>query len=404
MGIKSSPRCAFAQYRCGLSCSYRWCVFVVFALPDINMRINTFSLDFSEVNEKLFAFDYHSYIEKNLKLKNEEVISIGINGNKIFVKVATGELLERIFENFEGKLTYIQRDGISKNVNLFNESLKTTVKIHRIPIEISDNEIRKALNYYGKIENVMNDAWKNLPYTCYNDIKIIKMEIVKPIPSYIPIGGKYYWITYAGQMRTCRRCGSTLHEIKDCDRLLNNRLNSFAAAVSQSVRIPVDIGENKEKPPVFDVLGKITQDNTVKHQGSTNSVGRPTINDKSETDREDNSEVPKIGANSLDDKTNKCSAPGKLGDVRSTYSEPPTPTSSIQTEIQADLMEVDTENRKRTLKHSLTQYSTSGDDSDTLKPLTKKPSTHVSWATEMEELDGCSSITYHGSSSSAEDV
>ncbi|KAL3279011.1 hypothetical protein HHI36_016527 [Cryptolaemus montrouzieri] len=54
-----------------------------------------------------------------------------------------------------------------------NESSQTTVKINRVPIEMNDMEIRNAISAYGPVESIKNNQWKDLPYACYNDIKLI---------------------------------------------------------------------------------------------------------------------------------------------------------------------------------------------------------------------------------------
>ncbi|KAG5872710.1 hypothetical protein JTB14_035531 [Gonioctena quinquepunctata] len=75
------------------------------------------------------------------------------------------------------------------------------------------------------------------------------MEMRRPIPSYIIIAGVKYWITYPGQQRTCRKCNSTKHEVKDCQQVLSYRLkrNDYAAAVrNNEPRRPVNLAPNKE--------------------------------------------------------------------------------------------------------------------------------------------------------------
>lgn len=198
------------------------------------MRTNTFSLEFVDLEAKLNAYSAHIFIQDKLKLKAEEVIAIGIYDNKVMIKVESRDVLESIFEKYESGLEYIDVEGKIYKVKLANESLKNVVRIHRIPIEVPDAEIKKTLERYGLVESVSNDLWKNLPYRCYNDTKVVKMEIHNPVPSYIRIAGNQYWVTYVGQVKTCRKCASTAHEAKDCTFTIGSRLRqrSYASMAS----------------------------------------------------------------------------------------------------------------------------------------------------------------------------
>lgn len=190
------------------------------------------------MENKVAAYDVHIFIQDKFKLRPEEVISIGIYGNKVMLKVLNAEIMENIFNSWENKLEYIDSSGKCHVVKLSNESLKNVVRIHRIAIEIPDSEIKKALSAYGVNETINNDTWKNLPYACYNDIKIVKMEIHRSVPSYVRILGKQYWTTYIGQLKTCRRCDSTEHEARDCVLSAENRIRTrnYASALTGQLR------------------------------------------------------------------------------------------------------------------------------------------------------------------------
>ncbi|KAG5869606.1 hypothetical protein JTB14_008123 [Gonioctena quinquepunctata] len=109
--------------------------------------------------------------------------------------------------------------------------------------------------YFGTI-----DMWKNLRFKCYNETKLIRMEMRRPIPSYI--AGVKYWITYPGQQKTCRKCNSTEHEVKDCDQVLSYRLkrNEYAAAVrNNEPRRPVNMASNEVIEENFVPLSRLPE-------------------------------------------------------------------------------------------------------------------------------------------------
>ncbi|KAG5871163.1 hypothetical protein JTB14_016313 [Gonioctena quinquepunctata] len=182
------------------------------------MRVNTFSLDFTELPQRINAYEVHEFIDSKLKLQDDQLLSIAIQGNKVYIKVVTQEIVDNILAVYDGKEYKV----------------------------IINNEIRT----YGILdESITNDMWKNLRFKCYNDTKLTRMEMRRPIPSYIIIAGVKYWITYPGQRRTCRKCNSTEHGVKDCDQVLSYRLkrNEYAAAVrNNEPRRPVNMASNEE--------------------------------------------------------------------------------------------------------------------------------------------------------------
>lgn len=200
------------------------------------IRINTISLNFEAVKEKISIQDFMLFTLKKLNLKKEDILSFELHGShRVFVKLSNEKLLEDIFEK-DLDLKFKDSDGVEQTVYVCNESIRNIVKIHRVPLEVSDLEIRKAFDAYGVVTEIRKEIWKGLPLACYSGTRSIKMEIHKAIPSYVFVKGRSFWTTYYGQKRTCRKCHSTEHEVKDCTFTVNQRLQvprNFAEAVSQ---------------------------------------------------------------------------------------------------------------------------------------------------------------------------
>lgn len=192
-------------------------------------RVNTISLNLVNIKEKLTVYETHLLIKNSLQLEASEVIAIEIYQAKVFIKVDTEKTLEKIFEQYENKLFYTDKNGEKFEIILTNETRRTTVKVHNLPIEIPDDEVVKSLESYGNVEDCIHEKWKNVPYPCYNGTRALKMLIKNPIPSYVNIGNKRFWTTHFGQQRTCRRCSSTSHEAKDCsytaENIIRRKLN-----------------------------------------------------------------------------------------------------------------------------------------------------------------------------------
>lgn len=213
------------------------------------VRNNTISLDFSK-HGNLSILEMHMFIKEKLLLKEENVVSIGVYGQKVLIKLTNSTLLTDIFDKFGENIEYTDAQGNKFIIPVRNESERLLVKIHRIPIEVPDEEIKKVLAQFGSIEELKNDKWRNLPFSCYNDTKLVRMILRKPIPSYITIGAKQYWTTYIGQPRTCRRCNSEKHEAKDCSYSPSNRIsNRRWEQQYPALRVPKNIPLGDHVPP-----------------------------------------------------------------------------------------------------------------------------------------------------------
>lgn len=339
------------------------------------MRANTLSIEFVDYLVKIPAYTAHMFIKESLKLEEDEVVSIGIYGNKIMIKVSSIDLLESLFSKYEESLEYVDVDGKSYNVKMTNESSKNIVKIHGIPIEIADLDIKKSLSHYGVIENVSNDTWKRLPYKCYNDIKIIKMEIHRPIPSYVRIAGKQYWVTYVGQVKTCRKCASTEHEAKDCTFSINSRLreSNYANVVSGQFRRQYWQDREQLMKEQFTMLGHEHRSNRSNASEEENQNIRQD-NLPSENQPENQTEMDIQASNSDEEATSEAIT---------TQSDKTRNSAQLQEEQQSngesDKNEPTRNKEKKRKKKG--NNSSNDSESDTTEKETKK----VNWADETED-------------------
>lgn len=87
-------------------------------------------------------------------------------------------------------------------VYLINEDAVTIVRVHGIPVHVSNDEIIKTLRNYGEVRNVKLEMWgRNFPLPVPNGVRQVTMKIEKAIPSYINIFNRKTWVTYDGQKK-----------------------------------------------------------------------------------------------------------------------------------------------------------------------------------------------------------
>ena len=86
----------------------------------------------------------------------------------------------------------------------------TFVTILLAPFEMTDAAIHTALSACGKVLNVRRGRWQ----------RHARMELDRPIPSYLRIGSFLLEVRYDGQAATCRRCGKEGHKAAACPTII----------------------------------------------------------------------------------------------------------------------------------------------------------------------------------------
>lgn len=117
------------------------------------------------------------------------------------------------------------------------------VKVADMPSYISTESIVKHLAPYGEVLSTQDELWKDFWPGLPTGVRLVRMRIQKPIPSYISIGTYTAFIAYRNQVRTCRYCVRPLHIGRTCNEVrkemgldINSRLT--AAQVVQGMLPP----------------------------------------------------------------------------------------------------------------------------------------------------------------------
>lgn len=339
---------------------------------------NTICVYFEDCEEKITPLEYANFIKNELKYSNQDIIAMGVTvKNRLRIKLSNEDLVEDVFDKIKKLGTYTINER-KYELSIENESTKHTVKIHGVPFEMPDVELKRAFSYYGIVENIKKEKWKGIGLDIYNEIISIKMEIKIEIPSYIRLYGRLYWVTYFGQTRTCRRCNSTQHEAKNCtfraSDIIKQRVNyADITRGDKNVFTPPffnnETGSSKRRTQVLEKVGTASEEIKIVREKET----------ESDIKRRNNK-----GINEKDDETDKIkegtSIVREVQDNRkgSKQGESTTEFCSQHNEVHPNQLE----NKKCKLKRT---KSTEGSSDEITKPLSKKLNAANSWADEMED-------------------
>jgi len=91
------------------------------------------------------------------------------------------------------------------------------VRVACLPPEVDDRTLQLTLCKYGDIQEIQPEMWSNIyRYHVPNGVRVVRMSLVKHIPSNVSIAGYRAIITYQGQPTTCFSCNEPGHIKTEC--------------------------------------------------------------------------------------------------------------------------------------------------------------------------------------------
>ncbi|XP_075723846.1 uncharacterized protein LOC142765927 [Rhipicephalus microplus] len=102
----------------------------------------------------------------------------------------------------------------------------TYVNAYRYPAYLSDEVLSNALAQYGKVRGI-SFATVATRQNKLNGVRVIKIEMSKPVPNFATIAGHRVMFEYRGMRRVCARCGEVGHMATACSAPFCKRCGTF---------------------------------------------------------------------------------------------------------------------------------------------------------------------------------
>lgn len=90
------------------------------------------------------------------------------------------------------------------------------ISAFRVPPYVGDATLAAALSTYGKVLAIQESQFKGRP-TVGTGVRVIRMEMAKPVPNFMSIQGHRIMFDYRGIRKVCSRCGAEGHLGKSCE-------------------------------------------------------------------------------------------------------------------------------------------------------------------------------------------
>ncbi|KAH6930657.1 hypothetical protein HPB50_016266 [Hyalomma asiaticum] len=102
----------------------------------------------------------------------------------------------------------------------------TYVNVYRLQAYVPDDTLTHALQQYGKFKSV-NFATVANRQNKLNGVRVVKMEMSRPVPNFATIQGHRVMFEYRGMRRVCARCGEDGHMATACSSPYCKRCDAF---------------------------------------------------------------------------------------------------------------------------------------------------------------------------------
>ena len=185
-------------------------------------RPHTLVCTFDPASPRITAWDIHEWIHDALKLPENDVQLVQIDGirRQVFIKLTTSAQVLKLIQDTNGRVDYKYPTGEIFPVTLDVAGIGTKkIRIANLPPEIPDEILKEALKPYGKVIDITMESWpKAYRYQVANGIRNVSIIMSKHAPSNLNVAGNRIILSYEGQPVTCYGCGQEDHMYTTCPK------------------------------------------------------------------------------------------------------------------------------------------------------------------------------------------
>ena len=183
-------------------------------------RNNKVVCSFDPTSPRITAYDVHEWIHAALRIPENKVSMIQIDGIKrqVFIKLTDPESLHALLHETSGRAEYKYPNGEISivNIGIAGMGIKR-IRVANLPPEVQNDVLQRSLTSYGKVMNVHAETWaKTYRYQVSNGVRQVVMQVTRHLPSHLTIAGHRVLLSYEGQPATCYGCGEIGHMYQGC--------------------------------------------------------------------------------------------------------------------------------------------------------------------------------------------
>ncbi|XP_058817206.1 uncharacterized protein LOC131680512 [Topomyia yanbarensis] len=175
----------------------------------------TFVINFKVVPTKLNFPAIAEFITKNLAIEATQLQHLQVSNGRVFVGTDSAQTAQDIVQEHNLK-HQVEHDGKSYSIPLSMEDGSVEVRVHDLRPSTSNRQLAYRMRDYGEIISIRDEVWKDFFPGIPNGVRIMRIKLTKPIPSYVMVDTTMTLVTYKGQVATCKHCNRRVHYAQKC--------------------------------------------------------------------------------------------------------------------------------------------------------------------------------------------
>lgn len=284
-------------------------------------RQNTLVVDFSVLPVRPEVSKVHHFLENELKLQYADIKSIQLHHSRncVLIEMRSKEIVARYQLEHNWKRTMLCNNAKFR-IPVYVDCEAVTVRVHDLPPSMSHVTIADHMLKYGEVISIRNEKWKHYFPGISNGVRVLRMNLLRPIPSFITIDNEETMVSYNEQPKSCRLCTQPYHPGNKCPErsttpAAENPPTSITSKSSDGLFTPDDfppITNDRQKTPSPVLANETTEEGTnpAKQQSDNDDDDWTDDNDASNSSTEHNRTTHKRRRSRRDnkDRTKKACA------------------------------------------------------------------------------------------------
>lgn len=157
------------------------------------------------------------FLENEIKLQYSDIRSIQLHHNRncVFIEMISHEIAVRYQKEHNWRRVMLCGD-VKFRIPIFVDCDAVTIRVHDLPPSMSHVTIADHMLKYGEVISIRNEKWKHYFPGIANGVRVLRMNLLRHIPSFITIETHETMVSYIDQPKSCRHCGQPSHPGGKC--------------------------------------------------------------------------------------------------------------------------------------------------------------------------------------------
>lgn len=273
-------------------------------------RKNSFVIDFSvmPVRPKLNVVQDFIFAKMSLDMSVVKNLQTSITKSQVIIEVDSAATAENIIiqNSLKHSVEYEQQ---LYPIPVHSADNAVEVRVYDLPPQMPNQLIASHFSAYGKVLSVKDDVWKEYFPGVPNGVRIVRMEIQKPIPSYVPVAGELAYVLHINQVKTCKHCAQKVHIGKSCSAARKETSSQINAGRTLAEIVSNTREPEKDNEIIVDLMDVVDSSD---ESDVVDPLSHAAVPNGKESAKTNPMPVPVPAESSMDDETKSTTALNEL--------------------------------------------------------------------------------------------